>query len=76
MDTAFNFNDSSDMESGWDFLMYLKKNNITFEVIEWEGSGGGWPVIEYSGTKESLELMLKEKFECDDADVKFHMEQE
>jgi len=73
MDTAIDFSDLSNMENGWEFLMFLQKNDITFEIVKWNGPGGGWPQIFYTGTKEALELMLKERFECDEQDVEWHI---
>ncbi len=73
MDTSINFNDLSDMENGWLFLIFLKKHNITFEIIQWEGPGGGLPLIGYKGTEQALRHLLKERFNCQDSDVEFHM---
>lgn len=73
MDTAIDFSNPSDMENGWNFLMFLQKNDITFEVVKWNGPGGGWPQIFYTGTKEALEIMLRKMFACDDSDVEFHI---
>ena len=36
------------------FLNMLRKNRIEYEVVEEKGPGGGWPIIEYTGTKEQL----------------------
>lgn len=36
------------------FLKMLNKNGIEYEVIDPRGPGGGWPIIEYTGTKEQL----------------------
>jgi len=36
------------------FLKMLNKNGIEYEIIDPRGPGGGWPIIEYTGTKEQL----------------------
>jgi hypothetical protein len=49
-------------------LNYLKKHNITYEVINPEGPGGGMPVIEYNGTRKDIIRMLEDQFGVDDPD--------
>ena len=48
------------------FQDFLKRNDIKSKVINPKGPGGGWPVIEYSGTKRALEQMVHQFFGDDD----------
>lgn len=45
------------------FFDYLKKNNIKHKVVEEAGPAGGWPIVKYTGSKEALMKMIKEKFD-------------
>ena len=36
------------------FTDMLEAAGVQYKVIDPEGPGGGWPVIEYTGTKEQL----------------------
>ena len=45
---------------------FLKKNDIKFKVINKHGPAGGWPEVEYSGTKSSLEKLIHNYFGDDD----------
>ena len=42
-----------------EFLKVLRKSGAEYEVIDPEGPGGGWPLIEYTGTLEQLAPVLE-----------------
>ena len=53
-DTGF-FNDS--------MIQFMAKKNIKFELIEWNGPGGGNPVIRYTGKLEDLETLCHDWYD-------------
>ena len=40
------------------FLKTIMDNNVTYKVIDPNGPGGGWPIIEYTGTIDELSGVL------------------
>jgi hypothetical protein len=48
------------------FQEYLKRNDIKTKVVKEKGPAGGWPVIEYTGAKRAVEMMIHRFFGDDD----------
>ena len=71
MDTCLDFTNPITLE----FLAYLEANDILMNITEWNGPGGGNPVVEYTGTEEALRELLSSEigFDCDDEDVEYYM---
>jgi len=74
IDTAFNFDLKEEMAKFWDFLTFLKQNNIRFEIVQWQ-SENGWPEINYIGSDESLRLLLISQFGYEPNELDFEMSQ-
>jgi hypothetical protein len=49
--------DGEDEEYVFDDI--LKEKGITYDIVNPHGPGGGWPEIEYTGTKEQLSYVMK-----------------
>lgn len=64
-----------DETSSWaeTFLEDLEELDIKYKVIDPKGPGGGWPIVEYTGTIPNLIRMLKENFSVDDDDIEFYL---
>ena len=71
MDTCFSAKVES--EGTINLIAWLEANEMAFSVIQWNGPGGGWPIIEYYGTREQLEKLLREQFGSDDDDVQWQL---
>jgi hypothetical protein len=46
--------DPNDGNESFYFAEIVKKSGAKYKVLAAEGPGGGWPLIEYSGTKKQL----------------------
>jgi hypothetical protein len=45
-----------------------RMHNVRVTLEHTHGSGGGWPVVSFYGTKENLIKLLKESYGDDDGD--------
>ena len=80
LDTAF---EDKDVESfiqskegtGCFIKWLMSKYNVNVEVLEVHGPGGGWPDVLYTGTKENIIKMMKEAYDMDDEEIKYHLEE-
>ena len=50
--------DPNDENESGVFRQIVKESGVIYEVIEPEGPGGGWPVIQYTGTLKQLAPVL------------------
>ena len=50
--------------------MYAKSKGISVNVVNPEGPAGGWPEVEYTGSKEALEGFIDKFFPQDAEDTK------
>ena len=79
MDTVFSGKEDHDpkFEGTSTLLHFCEDNNIFLEVIDWHGPGGGWPIIEFTGTEDALRKLLRDNdgFGCELEDVEFHMKE-
>jgi hypothetical protein len=55
-------------------LEWLEEKGVTFKVITWKGTGGGWPVFEYYGTEDQLKALLSEEFRYEGSDLEYYLE--
>lgn len=49
----------------------VKRYNISYKIIRKSGPGGGWPEIEFKGTRANLEKFLIKEYTGGDKDVDF-----
>lgn len=54
---------------------FLTANKIVMRVLQESGPAGGWPVILFAGTVESIEKMLEEFFAEDEEELEFLKEE-
>ena len=53
------------------FDAYLKRNNIKMKIVTpIRSTAGGWPEIKYTGSKEALTKMAKERFKLEADELK------
>ncbi len=50
--------DPNDGNESFVFESIVRKSGAKYKVLTPKGPGGGWPIIEYSGTKEQLMPIL------------------
>lgn len=46
---------------------------VTHEVVDPNGPGGGWPIVEFTGSDEAIERLVREWYSPDDAETAHHL---
>jgi hypothetical protein len=50
-------------------LEWIRTKGVEVRLLQESGSGGGWPVIELSGSREAVTRLLKESWNASDNDL-------
>lgn len=60
---TMNEDEGGSKERFYEMMDDLVRHDITHVVLQESGPGGGWPEIEYTGSREALEWMIRTYFD-------------